>query len=668
MVLMNTSSSRSSFGARFVVVAAVVFSLLAVAGIIWQQTSGGFGGSQGAQAGGEDPATYVPELIAPSETDGFGAGDEIKEDYVLITVPDSETDAIREEIPDAKVVMPGNGGDAVIGVPSSQAPALEERFGDDAVVDNTPISSFDTFTEQTPPSWGLDRIDQSSLPLDGTYRFQTAGSGITVYVVDTGLNTAHRSFSGRVQTGFSAVNDGRGVEDCNGHGTHVAGTAIGGGFGVAQSARVVPVRVLNCDGGGFASDVIAGVNWIVSTHPGGPAVINMSLGGPQSSALNAAVEQAVSRGFIVVAAAGNSGTDACSVSPVSARGVIGVGASTPNDSFASFSNSGSCVDTLAPGTGIVSAWVGSGGASASLSGTSMAAPHVAGMAARIIQANPGIGASGVLQTLSGSQPEGGVAGVPSGTGSLLAAWEEVPLAEEELAEEELLDEEEGLDEELAEGEGGRPDGVGRDFAPGRKMAPGLNRENGPPGLNRENGSPGAGAAGSNPGAEARAAAPGRVGRLTITQDTDSQVTVRWPAMSPAPEQVQVTWQVRGNASSEQDVMVSGSTREVVISGLQPRTPYVITVLGINSSGGTVLRGQASTETFTLTPSQPPAQQQPADQQRQPGPPAQAPAPAPAPQPAPSRPRPPAPQETTEETQEETSGPGGGRGNAPGQNR
>lgn len=659
---MSSSSSRANLGARFAITAAIIFSILAVAGIVWHQSTGGFGSSQGALPGTEDPATYVPELIAPPETDGFGAGDDLKEGYVLITVPDGETDAIRDDIPDAKVVMPGNGGDAVIGVPASEAPALEERFGEDAVVDNTPISSFETFTEQTPPSWGLDRIDQTSLPLDGTYRFQTSGSGITVYVVDTGINTSHRSFSGRISTGFSAVNDGRGVEDCNGHGTHVAGTAIGGGFGVAQSARVVPVRVLNCDGGGFASDVIAGVNWIVSTHPGGPAVINMSLGGPQSSALNSAVEQAVSRGFIVVAAAGNSGSDACSVSPVSARGVIGVGATTPSDSFASFSNSGSCVDTLAPGTGIVSAWVGSGGSSASLSGTSMAAPHVAGMAARIMQANPGIGASGVLQTLSGSQPEGGVSDVPSGTGSLLAAWEEVPLEEEELLdEEELLEEEEDLEQ------GGPPEGVGRDFAPGRELAPGLNRENGPPGLNRDNGAPGSERAGSAPGAEARASAPGRIGRLTITQDTDSQITVRWPAMTPAPEQIQVTWQIRGNQASEQDVMVSGSTREVVISGLQTRTPYVITVLAINSSGGSILRGQASSDTFMLTPSQPPADQAPAEQ-RQPGPPAQAPAPAPAPQPAPSRPRPPAVQETVEELQEETNGPGGGRANAPGQNR
>ena len=671
---MSEASSRPRSGAKVVVIAAIVFSLLAVAGIVWQQTTGGFGGSHGAQAGGEDPATYVPELIAPVETDGFGQGDDIKEDYVLITVPDAESDAIRSEIPDAKLVMPGNGGDAVIGVPASEAPALEERFGDDAVVDNTPISSFETFTEQTPPSWGLDRIDQSSLPLDGTYRFQTSGSGITVYVVDTGINTAHRSFSGRIQTGFSAVSDGRGVEDCNGHGTHVAGTAIGGGFGVAQSSRVVPVRVLNCDGGGFASDVIAGVNWIVSTHPGGPAVINMSLGGPQSSALNAAVEQAVSRGFIVVAAAGNSGSDACSVSPVSARGVIGVGASTQNDSFASFSNSGSCVDTLAPGTGIVSAWVGSGGSSASLSGTSMAAPHVAGMAARLMQANPGIGTSGILQTLSGSQPEGGVAGVPAGTGSLLAAWEEVPLAEEELAEEE----EEGIEEDLADGEGGPPEGVGRDFAPGRAIAPGLNRENGPPGLNREdgppglnreNGPPGLERNGASAGAEARtetrAVAPGRIGRLTITQETGSRIVVRWPAISPAPEQVQITWQARGDASSEQDVIVPGDTREVVISGLQTRTPYVITVVGINASGGTILRGQANAETFSLS-----ASQQPAQQQRPAAPPAQAPtppAPAPAPQPAPSRPRPPAPDVTGDEVLEESSG-GGGRANAPGQNR
>ena len=306
----------------------------------------------------------------------------------------------------------------------------------------------------------------------------------------------------------------------------------------------------------------------------------------------------------------------------------------------------------------------------------MAAPHVAGMAARLMQANPGIGASGILQTLSGSQPEGGVAGVPSGTGSLLAAWEEVPLAEEELAEEEeLLEEEEGIEEDLAEGEGGRPDGVGRDFAPGRAMAPGLNRENGPPGLNRENGPPGLDRNGSSAeaesGAAARAVAPGRIGRLTITQETDSRIVVRWPVLSPAPDQVQITWQARGNASSEQDVIVPGDTREVVISGLQARTPYVITVVGINSSSGTTLRGQANAETFSLRASQPP-QQQPAQQEQRPtGPPAQAPAPpppAPAPQPAPSRPRPPAPEVSGDEVIEESPGGGGGRANAPGQNR
>ena len=657
--MMKKSSTRSKRAPRVVMVAAIVFALLATAGVVWVQSVGGFGSLSGAQAGSEDPASYVPELIAPDETDGFGAGDEIKEDFVLIIVPEADSETIRSEIPGAKLVMPGNGGDAVVGVPASEAPALEEQYGEDAVTDNTPITSFDTVTEQVPPSWGLDRIDQSSLPLDGNYRFQTTGAGTTVYVVDSGINTGHRAFSGRIQTGFSAVNDGRGVDDCNGHGTHVAGTALGSSYGVAQSARVVPVRVLNCEGAGFASDVVAGVNWIVSTHPGGPAVINMSLGGPFSSALNAAVEQAVSRGFIVVAAAGNSGSDACSVSPVSAQGVIGVGASTPNDSFASFSNSGSCVDTLAPGTGIVSAWVGSGGSSASLSGTSMAAPHVAGVAARLLQTNAGIGASGVLQTLSGSQPEGGVAGVPAGTGSLLSSWEEVPRDEEPAEEEEELLDEERAEEELTEDGEGAPDGIGRDFAPGRDLAPGLNRENGPPGLNRE---------GTSPGESARAVAPGRVGRLSVTQQADGQILVRWPAIDPAPTEVQVSWEVRGNSSSSQDVIVAGNVREVVVTGLRPQTPYLITVVGLTVDGGTILRGPATTETVTLARAPVPPPNPSNDQQGQPGPPAQTPAPAPAPQPAPSRPRPPAPEETVEEPQGEATNPGRGRGQGSGRSR
>ncbi len=654
---MTSISSRGNMWPRFTIIAAIVVALVAAAGVVWVSTVGGFGSSKGALAGDYDPATYQPDFIGPQETDGFGSGEDVKEDYVLITVPDSDADQIREDNPDAKLVMPGNGGDAVVGVPADQAPALEERYGDDAITDNTPIVSFDTFTEQSPPSWGLDRIDQASLPLDGNYRFQSSGSGITVYVIDTGINTAHRAFSGRIQTGFSTVNDGRGVDDCNGHGTHVAGTAMGSSFGVAQSATVVPVRVLNCEGAGFASDVVAGVNWIVSTHPGGPAVINMSLGGPFSSALNTAVEQAVSRGFIVVAAAGNSGSDACSVSPVSARGVIGVGASTQSDSFASFSNFGSCVDTVAPGTGIVSAWVGSGGSSASLSGTSMAAPHVAGMAARLMQANPGIGASGVLQTLSGSQPEEGVANLPSGTGSLLAAWEEVP-RDEELAEEEL-DEEELPEEELADG--GPPEGVGRDMAPGRQLAPGLNREDGPPGLNRDNGPPGLNQNGANPGEAARAQAPGQVVRLTITQQSDGQIMVRWPQLDPAPTEILVSWQIRGTQSSEQDVIVSGTTRDVVISGLRAQTPYVVTVVALNVNGSSIVRGRAATETVIL---QAPAANNPPQPAPNPGPPPQVPAPAqpPAQTPGPSRPRPPAPEESAEELEvEEGSSPGRGRG-------
>jgi hypothetical protein len=196
------------------------------------------------------------------------------------------------------------------------------------------------------------------------------------------------------------VSDGRGTEDCNGHGTHVAGTIAGSTYGVAKSTRIVAVRVLDCAGSGYTSSVIAGINWVVQSHPGGAGVINLSLGGAANSQLDAAVADATAAGITVIVAAGNNGADACNYSPARAPSAITIGATTNSDSVASYSNVGSCVDLFAPGSGITSAWIGGSNATNTISGTSMATPHVAGLAARLAQAYPGITNTQIVSKLT----------------------------------------------------------------------------------------------------------------------------------------------------------------------------------------------------------------------------------------------------------------------------
>ncbi|HET6652226.1 MAG TPA: S8 family serine peptidase [Nocardioides sp.] len=243
-------------------------------------------------------------------------------------------------------------------------------------------------TQQNPP-WGLDRIDQRALPLSGTFTTPAALAGVQAYVVDTGVLANHVDLAGRVAPGFTVYNDQVGTSDCNGHGTHVAGTLAGTTFGVAKTATVIPVRAVACNGSARISEVIAGLDWVVAAHAAGaPAVLNMSLGGLGDDMLDAAVRGVVADGITVAVAAGNSAADACTESPARVAEALTVAASDIVDRQASFSNDGGCVDLYAPGVDIVSASNASSTAVASLSGTSMASPHVAGTAAVLLSQQP----------------------------------------------------------------------------------------------------------------------------------------------------------------------------------------------------------------------------------------------------------------------------------------
>ena len=308
------------------------------------------------------PGEYIVVLkdgadVAASARDARGRGGEVVAEWVT---------ALR--------------GYAVRGGPN----LIVDLRADPAVQYVEQVQEYTTQTTQQNATWGLDRIDQVNLPLSGTYSYTTTGAGVTAYIIDTGILTSHNEFSGGRAT-WGATTVGGPNADCHGHGTHVAGTVGGNTYGVAKGVALVAVKVLNCAGSGSTTSVVGGVDWVKLHHQSGAdAVANMSLGGGASSAIDGAVASAIADGVVFVVAAGNSNADACSYSPARVGAAITVGATTSTDARASYSNFGTCLDIFAPGSGITSAWKGSNTATKTISGTSMATPHVAGAVARVL--------------------------------------------------------------------------------------------------------------------------------------------------------------------------------------------------------------------------------------------------------------------------------------------
>jgi serine protease len=295
---------------------------------------------------------------------------------------------------------------------AAAADAIAREPGVSFVEQDQEVGSADV--QSYAPSWGIDRIDQTQLPLDGQYTYAAAGSGVSVYIIDTGIRLSHSQFGGRALSGYTSVADGNGTDDCNWHGTHVAGTVGGATVGVAKQVTLYAVRVLDCNGSGTTSGVIAGVDWVTANRHL-PAVANMSVSGGYSDALNAAIQNSINSGVTYVVAAGNSASDACTYSPSSVAAALTVGASEAGDQEASYSNFGPCVDLFAPGTGITSAWSAYDDGLTKGTGTSMASPHVAGAAALYLEVNPNATPADVARAVMASSTTNAITGLAANT-------------------------------------------------------------------------------------------------------------------------------------------------------------------------------------------------------------------------------------------------------------
>ncbi|WNG38700.1 S8 family serine peptidase [Archangium violaceum] len=346
----------------------------------------------------------------------------VPDEYIVVLREDMKDVALRGSADMARELVVARGGEVLhtyeralkgfwVKLPPGQ---VRELLGDPRVAyieENGIVSVSGT---QTSATWGIDRIDQPSLPLNKTYNYNFDGTGVHAYIIDTGMRLTHSQFSGRMGSGFDAITAGGTGADCHGHGTHVAGTVGGTTWGVAKKVTLHPVRVLDCTGYGTDAQVIAGLDWVTANHIK-PAVANMSLGGDASQALDDAVERTIAAGVAVAVAAGNDSSSACNYSPARTPNAITVGSTTSSDARSSFSNYGACLDIFAPGSSITSASYSSDNGSTSMSGTSMASPHVAGVAALYLSANPSATPAQVTAALTGGAISGKVTSPGSGS-------------------------------------------------------------------------------------------------------------------------------------------------------------------------------------------------------------------------------------------------------------
>jgi subtilisin family serine protease len=322
------------------------------------------------------------------------AAPSVKDRYIVVLKDSADSQAVaadharRYGVQDRVVY-----GSAIEGYAGKVPPGQVDALRNDPRVQYVePDGVVHATTTQAGATWGLDRIDQRALPLSSSFTYFNTGSGVTAYIIDTGIRFSHNEFGGRATSGYDAV-DGGTADDCNGHGTHVAGTVGGSTYGVAKGVSLVAVRVLNCSGSGTWSGVIAGLDWVTANHADGtPAVANMSLGGGASSSVDAAVQRSITDGVSYAIAAGNGnaggkGQNACNYSPARVSAAMTIAATDRTDTKPRWSNYGSCVDLFAPGVSITSAWYTNNTATNTISGTSMATPHVAGVAAQYLQTN-----------------------------------------------------------------------------------------------------------------------------------------------------------------------------------------------------------------------------------------------------------------------------------------